>query len=108
MALKNIIRNAVEAMDDSGKIMITANPTETGGVELVISDTGPGISPEHIEKIFDPLFTTKAQGIGFGLSITQMILENHGGRIRVESEPGKGAAFTLTLKTVEKGEQANE
>jgi PAS domain S-box-containing protein len=99
MALKNIIRNAVQAMNNSGKITVTANPGETGNVELVISDTGPGISQENIGKVFEPLFTTKAQGIGFGLAITQMIIESHGGTIRAESEPGKGASFILTFPT---------
>ncbi|MDM8551305.1 ATP-binding protein [Desulfobacterales bacterium HSG2] len=94
MALKNIIKNAVQAMDGSGKLMITACIVKTGNAELVLTDTGPGIPSENLNKIFEPLFTTKAQGIGFGLSITKMIIENHGGTIRAESEPGDRLLLT--------------
>jgi signal transduction histidine kinase len=64
-----------------------------------ISDTGKGIRPEHLDKIFDPFFTTKevGQGTGLGLSISFGIIEKHGGTIQVESTPGKGTTFTLTL-----------
>ncbi len=62
-----------------------------------MADTGTGIAPELMEKIFDPLFSTKVHGIGFGLSITKMIMENHGGTIRAEDAPGRGAAFVVTL-----------
>jgi two-component system sensor kinase FixL len=97
MALKNIIRNAVQAMNEAGKLTVSARFGESGQAEIVISDTGTGIPRKHLEKIFQPLFTTKAQGIGFGLSITQMIIENHGGTVRAESEPGKGTAFIAAL-----------
>ena len=63
------------------------------------SSTGPGIAPEHIERIFEPLFSTKTHGIGFGLSITKMIVENHGGTIRVESEAGSETVFFISLQT---------
>jgi signal transduction histidine kinase len=64
-----------------------------------IGDTGRGIEPEHLDKIFDPFFTTKevGQGTGLGLSISYSIIEKHGGHIDVESTPGQGATFTLTL-----------
>jgi two-component system sensor kinase FixL len=97
MALKNIIRNAVQAMDGTGTLTVSARLGETGQAEIVVSDTGTGISPEHLEKIFQPLFTTKAQGIGFGLSIARMIIENHGGTVRAVSAPGKGAVFSVIL-----------
>jgi signal transduction histidine kinase len=68
-------------------------------VICTISDTGPGINPEHLDKIFDPFFTTKevGQGTGLGLSISYGIIEKHGGRIKVDSTPGQGAVFTLIL-----------
>ncbi|MBW7942009.1 MAG: ATP-binding protein, partial [Candidatus Kuenenia stuttgartiensis] len=66
-------------------------------IEIRIQDTGPGIMPEDRERIFEPLFSTKTTGIGFGLTICKMIIERHGGTITVESEKGKGAAFILQL-----------
>ena len=72
-------------------------PEEPGYVELVIADTGPGIPPDQLEKVFEPLFSTKTYG--FGLSITKMIIENHGGTITAESNPGTGAVFAITLPT---------
>jgi signal transduction histidine kinase len=65
--------------------------------EISFSDNGPGMSPEVVSKIFTPLFTTKAQGMGFGLSICKRIVEAHGGSISVKTELGKGTTFTITL-----------
>ncbi len=107
MALKNIIKNGIEAMEGAGMLSVTIRKTETGQAELIVQDTGAGIMPEHLEKVFQPLFSTRIQGIGFGLSITNMVIENHGGTIEAESEPGKGAAFTITLPIVEEGGQEN-
>jgi len=100
MALKNLINNAAQAMDDSGTLTVSARPVEPEQVEISIADTGPGISPEYVEKVFEPLFSTKTHGIGFGLSITRMIAENHGGKIRAASIPGSGAVFVITLPTI--------
>ena len=100
MALKNMIRNAVEAMEKNGTLTIKIQKNKEGKAEVACSDTGCGIVPENLEKIFRPLFTTKARGIGFGLSITQMIIENHGGSIKVESKPGKGAKFIINLPNI--------
>ena len=97
MALKNIVRNAVQAMDEKGTVTVTVRQQD-GASEISISDTGPGICREHIEKIFDPLFTTKTHGIGFGLSIAKMIVENHGWTIRAESPPHSGARFVIAIK----------
>ncbi len=99
MALKNIIRNAVQAMDGAGKLTIAIHPAD-GAVELRIADSGPGIPPQNLDKVFDPLFSTKTHGIGFGLSITKMIVENHNGAIRAESTPDGGARFIITLPIV--------
>jgi signal transduction histidine kinase len=66
-------------------------------VRVVVADSGPGIPPNHLVKIFEPHFTTKADGHGFGLSTSYRILANHGGSIAAESPPGRGASFTVTL-----------
>jgi signal transduction histidine kinase len=63
------------------------------GIELSLSDNGPGISKEHAEKIFEPLFTTKSFGTGLGLPAVQKIVEQHGGGLEVQSNPGQGAKF---------------
>lgn len=100
MAIDNLVKNAVSAMNGNGTLKIIIHRTENGEVEISFSDTGDGISPDHIEQIFLPLFTTKAKGIGLGLSITKMIVENHGGRIYVDSKPEMGAKFSIQLPEV--------
>jgi signal transduction histidine kinase len=92
----NLIHNAIQAMDDKGELSIMANagPTFT---TISISDTGNGIEPEDIEKIFEPLFTTKAKGIGLGLAIVKSIVKSHKGEISVDSIPGEGSTFTVKL-----------
>ncbi len=92
----NIIMNAVQAMPEEGKLTISAG--ERGKfLEVEISDTGCGIPQEAIAKIFDPLFTTRAKGIGLGLAVCRAIIERHQGFIEVESEVGKGTTFTIRL-----------
>ena len=97
MAFKNIIKNAVEAMDGEGTLAVVIRKTGEDQVEVSFKDTGCGISSGNLDKIFQPLFCTKAKGIGFGLSVTKMIIESHGGTIRAESESGKGANFIISL-----------
>jgi hypothetical protein len=96
--LMNLCMNAVQAMTEGGTLTIC---TQLRGesVALEVADTGPGIHPAHLERIWDPFFTTKpvGQGTGLGLSITQRVVSRHGGRIRVESAPGKGARFIVEL-----------
>jgi signal transduction histidine kinase len=94
----NVLTNAVEAIDGAGSITITTKQEEPG-VVIQVADTGSGIKPEHLERIFDPGFTTKGVGVGtgLGLSITYRIIENHQGSIHVESEPGRGTTFILRL-----------
>jgi signal transduction histidine kinase len=94
----NIALNALQAMPESGRLDIRA--TDKGKfVEVEFTDTGGGIPEEIKKKIFDPLFTTKAKGVGLGLSVCKSILDRHQGDIRVESEVGKGATFTISLPT---------
>ena len=96
----NIVTNAIQAMDNKGALWVTARKTDDGWCELSFKDSGPGIAPENLEKIFDPLFSTKATGIGFGLSICQMIINKHGGRIEVQSEVGEGAVFIVRFPLI--------
>ncbi len=94
--LVNVITNAVQAMPEGGKLAIGARKGNEF-VEMKITDTGCGIPEEAIDKIFDPLFTTKAKGIGLGLAVCRSIIERHQGIIEVESKVGKGTTFTIKL-----------
>ena len=96
----NILVNAVQAMDERGTItIVTRHVAPAHCIELAISDTGRGIPPEQISRIFDPFFTSKAsgEGTGLGLSIAYGIVTTHGGTIHVSSEIGKGSTFTIRL-----------
>ncbi len=92
----NIAKNGIEAMSEGGTLTI-ASGRQADRVFVQISDTGEGIPPEILEKIFEPFFSTKAKGSGLGLAISQKIIEAHQGKITVESEPGKGSRVTLFL-----------
>ena len=94
----NVLTNAVQAIQEAGSITITTR--QDGPCVLIeVADTGVGITAEHLDRIFDPGFTTKGVGvgIGLGLSITYRIIENHHGSIHVQSELGKGTTFTIRL-----------
>ncbi|MCK4889362.1 MAG: hypothetical protein KAS97_05475, partial [Candidatus Aminicenantes bacterium] len=95
IALKNIIKNGIESMEEEGDLTISTMVENGDRVKVVFRDTGNGISKKNIGKIFLPLFTMKAKGIGFGLPITKMIVENHNGEIVVSSAPDEGTEFTL-------------
>jgi PAS domain S-box-containing protein len=94
-ALTNLIQNAVEAMPDGGNLSIRCR----AGIDLnvVIQDTGTGIPPDNIKKIFLPFFTTKDNGVGMGLALAHKIITSHGGRLEVESSEGRGTSFSVTL-----------
>jgi PAS domain S-box-containing protein len=93
----NLVTNAYQAMPEGGILTITSTEHKPGWIALSVEDTGAGISDENMKKIFEPLFTTKAKGIGLGLVVIKTIIEAHGGRIEVKSEAGKGAVFTVVL-----------
>ncbi|NWF91674.1 MAG: PAS domain S-box protein [Syntrophaceae bacterium] len=92
----NILTNAMQAMPQGGKLTIDGRKGEKF-LEVAISDTGDGISEDVIGKVFDPLFTTRAKGIGLGLAVCKSIMERHGGTIEVKSKLGEGAVFTVKL-----------
>jgi signal transduction histidine kinase len=94
----NLVTNAVQAMDGKGTLTITTRARE-GWVDIEVCDTGCGIAPEHLDKIMDPFFTTKpvGQGTGLGLSIVRRIVDEHGGRITVDSQVGVGTSITISL-----------
>lgn len=94
----NLIINAQQATPSGGTVrVITERADEPKGVWVHVEDTGEGIPPDALEQIFEPFYTRKAQGTGLGLSIAKQIIEEHGGEIRVESEFGKGARFSVFL-----------
>jgi len=92
----NLITNAYQAMPDGGELTIEAR-AEENKAHVSVTDTGYGISKENLEKVFEPLFTTKARGIGLGLVVSKRLVEANGGTIEVKSEKDKGSTFTLIL-----------
>jgi len=101
-AILNIALNAIKAMPDGGRFTVESRAEPPvgdvpGAVKLLFSDSGEGISAENLSRIFSPFFTTRQQGTGLGLSITQRIVEQHNGDISVQSDPGHGAVFSISL-----------
>ena len=93
----NLITNAVEAMTPAGGTLEVYARRVGGMVEVTVADTGRGIDPKHMHRLFDPLFTTKVKGVGLGLATCKMLVEGHGGTITVDSTLGRGSAFTVRL-----------
>jgi hypothetical protein len=94
--LLNLMLNALQAIENSGTIHVQAESRE-GLAVITVADTGRGIPPEHLAKIFRPFYTTKGQGTGLGLSLAKRIVENHHGRIEVTSLPGQGTQFRVWI-----------
>ena len=117
-AIINIVLNALNVLEPGGTITITTtlareeeeerqqqqNQPPSRMVHLSITDDGPGIAQEKLDRIFDPFFSQNPEGCGLGLSITYAIVEEHGGRITVESAPGQGTCFTLHLPVPRNGD----
>ena len=107
--LVNLIRNAIEAMENVSRrelTMSTLGPS-AGMIEISVADTGSGISPDIAEQLFQPFFTTKAHGLGVGLSISRTIIENHDGKIWIEPNPEGGTIFRLTLPSTTEEDMTN-
>ncbi len=105
----NLIANAAQALDKPQKaIVVTSRREGADAIAVEIADNGKGIAPEVLPKIFDPFYTTKevGKGTGLGLSIAYKIVSQHGGRIDVKSQPGKGTVFTVVLPTRQPEERA--
>ncbi len=102
----NLLSNAIEACPRSGGVITILTRKEDGSIVIAVKDTGVGIKPEDIDRIFQPFYTTKSaiKGTGLGLSVSYGIVKKHGGKIQVESEPGQGAIFTILLPIKEESE----
>ena len=98
--LANLVTNAYDAMPEGGKLTINAQ-VKKSQVYLDITDTGSGISKKNMDNLFEPLFTTKARGIGLGLAVSKNLTESNGGSIKVKSKEGQGSTFTVILPTEE-------
>ena len=94
----NLVLNAAQATSPGGAVTVKTR-TAPGAVEIAIIDRGSGIQPEHMDTIFNPFFTTKPEGVGLGLAIVAKIIDEHDGKITVQSEPGKGSVFHIFLPT---------
>jgi signal transduction histidine kinase len=95
-AILNLVKNGLEVLAQGGALTVTTQRLDET-VEIAVSDTGPGITPEVGRRLFEQFFTTKPQGTGLGLYITRQIVEEHGGRLRWSSTPGAGAVFVAIL-----------
>ena len=102
----NLVLNAAEAMSavDEGarELLISTEQSRTNGVLVAVRDSGPGIDPEHIERVFDAFYTTKSSGVGMGLSICRSIIDAHGGRLWADANEPRGAVFQFTLPSPER------
>jgi signal transduction histidine kinase len=106
IVLSNLIRNARDAMPEGGRLLLSCRQIESGDggdrhLEIDVADTGEGIPADRLAHIMEPLYSTKAKGLGLGLAIARAILEKNQGALRVQSEPGKGSTFTVVLQPVD-------
>lgn len=99
-AIVNLVRNAIEAVDDHPRrqVAILGRATADNAYRISVEDSGPGIAPDQIDRMFKPLMTTKAGGMGLGLSVTRTIVERHGGVLSVQTSDLGGAAFAFSLQ----------
>ena len=97
----NLILNAVEAMssveEGARELSIGTEQSQPGGAVVAVGDSGPGIDPAHIERVFEPFYTTKTSGMGMGLSICRSIIAAHGGRLWAQANGPRGTIFQFTL-----------
>ena len=93
----HIALNAIQAMPEGGRLVVRSEVPTPGWMAVSFADTGVGISEENMDKLFEPLFTTKAKGIGLGMAVSKTLMEGHGGTIEVESQVGEGTTFSVRL-----------
>jgi signal transduction histidine kinase len=106
LALVNVLSNSLQAMPRGGKLTVEVGTVIRGDqtwAAISVTDTGTGISPEVVSRIFEPFFTTRASGTGLGLALVKRIVESHGGVVEVESQPDRGATFTIRLRFAPEG-----
>ena len=103
----NLIMNAVEAMseitDGPRELLIRTDTDESESIMVAVQDSGPGVKPEDLHRLFTPFYTTKPQGMGMGLAICRSIIEAHGGRLWATANESRGAVFRFTLPTGDVG-----
>jgi PAS domain S-box-containing protein len=108
--LLNLVRNAIEAIAMSGagerRIVLATRAADDGMIEIAVADSGPGLAGAELERVFEPFYTTKPEGIGIGLALSRSIVDAHGGRLWATANPGPGATFHLTLPTSHERETA--
>jgi signal transduction histidine kinase len=95
--LCNLITNAFEAMPHGGNLTVEGMISPDAQLEITITDTGPGFDQRFLDKVFLPFFTTKLDGTGLGLAVSKDIVEQRGGSIRLDNQPGRGAKVTIRL-----------
>jgi signal transduction histidine kinase len=95
-AVSNLVLNAMDAMPNGGTLTLRTR-RDDGKVIIEIADTGSGLTREECDRIFTPYYTSKQHGTGLGLAIVQSVVSDHGGRISVQSEPGRGTTFVIEL-----------
>jgi len=103
--LLNLVLNAVDAMDaikaEARELSISTEQTPTKGILVAVRDSGPGIDPKNLERVFEAFYTTKSNGVGMGLAICRSLIEAHGGRLWAEANELRGAVFRFTLPNAE-------
>jgi len=108
--LLNLLINALEALSGVGdgprEVVVQSAPEAASGVRVTVGDSGPGLDPQSLDRLFDAFYTTKPQGLGLGLAISRSIIEAHGGRLWASANNDHGATFQFTLPTAEGNPQA--
>ena len=102
----NLILNAVEAMgsvEERQRMLSVVTEQRAADVLIAVHDSGPGIDPEHLQRVFEPFYTTKESGIGMGLSICRSIIDAHGGRLWADADQPRGTIFQFTLPAAQEG-----